>query len=295
MRNQMNTCYVPDRNFTAYTPKTCQTTTILNAFFHIGDRALKDAEKIALENRESQSNHLGFRINVNPSIEEISGEILAQAKEMNPLQVEQLKNFTGLSPEVYLIATGVAKSLALNFFKEKGHPIFFYGAQPQEIKDEILVKMMEMSNYAFAQLGLKQSAEQVSFSEEDIRAFGIEKNAISIDPAKMSCLGFALLQAREVKATAIIFQDKGEDEAMDRLLTSLDEWGYRPVAAPDTGDLVVYFSKKNDRISHVGYFTESGEVLSKLGRNNPYSHVHKLGDIPSLHGDRAVFFRKEPS
>ena len=228
---------------------------------------------------------------------------------------------TGVSPTKFSTSTSLAQKIALDFFykdnsynsffdrqkyplnkdllgNQVGQPVFFYNTSREEIGSWVMTATIEMSNYAYHCLKLEQSEKEVSFTDEDLETYKIEKGTTIVDPTKMSCLAFALLQANRFLPSAwalnmqrdIIFRDSGGDSTLNNLFRFLKRWNYSAVDNPETGDLVVYLSNNNP--SHVGFYTQSGKVLSKLGRANPYSHQHKLFDIPPNYGNKVVFFRR---
>lgn len=172
-----------------------------------------------------------------------------------------------------------------------GQPVFPYSMKREEVSSWILKTTISMSNHAYSSLGIQQSEKPISFSDEDLKTFEIEEKDVIVDPKEMSCFAFAFLRAKEVQAAHIIFKGSGGDAPLVRIFKYLKRFGYSSVQEPQEGDLVVYMTSSNNP-THVGYLTESGKVLSKLGINNPYSHTHQLFDIPPNYGTKVLFFRK---
>lgn len=203
-------------------------------------------------------------------------------------QMATLCLLTGLSPGEYASCVKMTKAFAGNFFASKGNPIFSYSARKDQIERWHAETSLAMTNFGYTSMSIPCSSDPVSFSTEDLAFFGLDESPV--DPTTISCLSFALLQAKERGAAEAIFNRTKADDALRNLDTYLRDLNYRPVDAPDAGDLVVYYNK--GKPMHVGYFADDGRVHSKLGLANPYSHRHRLFDVYPEFGNDVVFYRK---
>lgn len=181
-----------------------------------------------------------------------------------------------------------SKEIAFKFFNQ-----FLYLEMPfkNEEREEWKRSLsLDTLNLCYNEVGLVRSEKPISYAKEDLDFFGIRQSEKVKESTKINCADFAFLKTRERRAKDIIFFLSNFDTR--RLPRLLFDWGYRVVDAPDEGDLVVYFCKGN--AVHIGVFTGSGLVESKLGVLNPYSHQHRIFDVPPDYGTIVCFFRKNP-
>lgn len=181
-----------------------------------------------------------------------------------------------------------SKQVTLNFFNqldEKFRIVPIEKAQREKWKQHLVSGVL---NSYYEEIGARKSPNHFSYSEEDLTFFGIKPNEDIIDPKKIDCASFALLKIQEKRAKNIIFFLSNFN--IGELPKHLFEWNYRVVSVPDEEDLVVYFC--NGKAAHVGVFTSSGWVESKLGILNPYIHIHPIFDVPANYGKSVCFFRR---
>jgi len=253
---------------------------------HIQDDVLKNIEKCALDKINSGRGSYFFNIDPVNLIEGKVEELLN-----TPLDA-RIVEMTGLSYQECKTCIQIAANLVRRFYPSitaDGKLVFQLNHSSQDVEKWKMEMVIASSNFAYISLGAVQSHQKISFSEVDLKLFNVEKKAVKQDPQKMSCLAFALLQMKELQAKDLIFSGHNDDR-LDGIMPQLINWGYRAVETPDEGDLVIYLI--NDKPVHAGVYTESGKVHSKLGRQNPYSHQHKLFDILPNLGNQVVFFRK---
>jgi hypothetical protein len=202
-------------------------------------------------------------------------------------KVTELTAMTGLTKGEIPRTLKMAKSIALKFFKEPS--VFAYSATPQEIDDWVMSTTLEQVRFFNTFLSLKYSQQPVAFSPEQLKQFDVTKPATQ-DPALMSCYAYALLQVGETRAKNQIFY-KEKNQALQQVVDLLHQWKYTAVSEPMKGDLVVYFVE--GKVKHMGIFTESGKVESKLGDNGgEFACTHPIFDVPITYGNQIVFFRK---
>jgi hypothetical protein len=280
-----------DQRFCSYSPKKGATITTLTCFSMIASETTTNIKNTALSTLEQSGTTLatGFRLKPDTSIAHEFGKIKADFDEQKS-SVGQLEQISGQSSEELQQSAVKAKTIVEDYFKTVGNPTFLYSASERAIEDWASKTTLELNNFAYSKCGIKRSDEPLQFTREDREAFGIEAGQAVPDPTQLSCLQYALLKARELKARDVIFSP-WKDHYLRNLLSNLADWGFRKVAAPDEGDLVVYMSA-DGRPLHVGCYTESGKVSSKLGILNTHTHTHDLFNIPAGYGSRVVFFRK---
>jgi len=271
--------------YKAYTPKKGFTNMILSSYLVIGDEVLAKLYQRALTNLGKASINNLFSIDPNSYIDTVYKNFLNPKSQ----QVQQICMINNISEKEFIECVGSAKAVAMSFFKNPSTYTFSYSFNENDLDKWKKDTFINMSNHSYQSLGMLQSSEPVSFTDQDLTAFGLNKEDVSSEPKQMSCVAFALLQAKEKAATQLIFQ-KNSHMAFSEIIKNLTEWKYRSVDTPDEGDLVVYLNI--DAITHIGYFSSSGLVHSKLGSANPYSHHHKLFDVPPTYGKRILFFRK---
>lgn len=124
-----------------------------------------------------------------------------------------------------------------------------------ETEEESLAKGFEEAIKAI----LTQGMEKEATKREEVEA---EKKVVPL-----TSIQFALLQTEDPSAAQT---NLGITKVMDYLT----ELGYRSVEAPNEGDLVVYFAGNTPQ--HIGYFAESGLVLSKWHPQKSYYQQHPL-------------------
>lgn len=273
-------------HLSSFTPLKKNTITILTFHADIQDDVLKNIETCAVNKINSGRGSYFFTIDPINLINEKVEELLNAPLDARVVEV------TGLSHQEWKTCINIAANLVRRFYPSialDGKPVFQLNHSSQDVEKWKKEMVIASSNFAYTSLGAVQSHEKISFSEEDLKLFNVEKKAVKQDPQKMSCLAFALLQMKELQAQDLIFSGHNDDR-LDGIVPQLINWGYRAVKTPDEGDLVIYLV--NDKPVHAGVYTESGKVHSKLGRQNPYSHQHKLFDILPNLGNQVVFFRK---
>lgn len=309
------------RKITAYSPNEANVSMVLCNYALIVDDVIRNIKRSALEKIDPSFMHL-FRLKADSLIKSYAEELKEGYKTGNSGQILELEALTGVSHTKFPLCAALAEKIAFDFFnkdnpyntffdREKyplninsegtqvGQPVFFYHTPSEEIENWEMTATLEMSNYAYHSLGLKQSEHEVSFSEEELETYKIKRGINIVDPTKMSCLAFALLQSNRFLPSVsglkmqgdIIFHDSWGDRPLNNLFRFLKRWNYSSVETPQAGDLVVYLA--NEKPTHVGVYTQTGKVSSKLGRANPYSHEHKLFDIPPHYGTKVIFFRME--
>ncbi len=99
----------------------------------------------------------------------------------------------------------------------------------------------------------------------------------------ISCSHFALKRIGAKKT--------GEGTEIDRIETFVQKrLKAQQIDAPTANDLVVY---RNDSgiPQHVGVYQADGRVLSKLGINNEFVHLHPINQVPVNYGTKVVFYR----
>jgi hypothetical protein len=273
-------------NLSTFTPLKKNTITILSFHADIQDDVLKNIERCAVDRINSRQGRHFFSIDPKNLIDGKVEELLNAPLDARVVEV------TGLSYDEWKACITIASNLVRKFYPSiarDGKPIFQLNHSLQDVENWKMDMVIQSSNFAYKSLGAQQSQEKISFSAEDLEFFKIKENEVKQNPQKMSCLAFALLQMKEMQAKDLIFSGHN-DERLDGIVPQLIKWGYRAVKTPDEGDLVVYLV--NDKPVHAGVYSESGKVHSKLGRFNPYSHHHKLFDLPPNLGNQVIFFRQ---
>lgn len=192
----------------------------------------------------------------------------------------------GASSREYVESLNIAKEKINQYFAENGEPSFHVSYTPQLIEEEGDELFAKLIKEGYSQFGLTCSDSPVSFTEEDITIFEVVEKEVS--PAKMNCFQSALLQTKDPAAADLIFQKPSKSTCITQAIGHLTALGYRSVEAPNEGDLVVYFDGLSSE--HMGYFTESGQVLSKFGEKSPVYHMHALFSVPLW--IEVAFFRK---
>lgn len=290
-------------NPTSFSAKKRSVALSLMCYEQIAKRTLDNVRARALDMiKAPATGSAGFRVGTASSIEDVAASFIPVAddskssakkgpKDPAQAQMASLCALTRLSPTEYTVCVKMAKTFAMNYFTGIGNPVFAYSSKKAEIERWHAETTLAMINFGYASLGMSRSSDPVRFSDEDLAFFGI--TASPVDPATISCLSFALLQAKERGAAGVIFNRTSADAALYDVDNYLRGLKYRTVDAPDEGDLVVYFNK--GKPMHVGYFGEDGRVHSKLGLANPYSHHHRLFDVFPAFGNDVVFYRKSPA
>lgn len=210
------------------------------------------------------------------------------SKELLKKEDAQTEKEPSLKERIAYLKT--ARNLILGYFKKMGGNEDFIQVSSTNPKLNLNLMILNIFHHAYLALGLKSSNKNI-FSEEDKKAFAVTENQISTNASSISCFAFALLKTREIQAKELIFQGKGNKETLKNLPKLLHEWNYRFVDFPDEGDLAVYVDS-NNKVQHMGVYTDSGKVISKLGINNPFIYEHNIFDIPSTNGNKVTFFRK---
>jgi len=284
-------------------------------FQEIAKHTLEVVRDAALKAIKAPTGRSSFSMATNFAIDDAAAELAAVAVEskssakkgkVGPVEKEMatLCQLSGLTPPEYATCVKLAKTFASKYFASRypltdGKPMFAYSSTRSDIANWHDQTFLAMTNFSYASVAMACSETPISFSADDLAFFGVAESPV--DPTRISCLAFALLQAKDRGAATVIF-DRTRADIFDRtradavlhnLDTYLKDLSYRPVDAPDTGDLVVYFN--DGRPVHVGYFGEDGRVHSKLGVANPYSHRHRLFDVPAVYGNHVVFYRKSPA
>lgn len=292
------------REYTCYSPPKAGSQLVLHCCIDIVANSLEEIATTALGQSTKKAAGL-FRVLVQSSLEHFSAQYDLPREEENRkaaklnTKLVQLAAVTGLSEKEYVQCIGLAKTFASDFFATRfaelgGNPIFTYGVNSQELQEWKKAKIVEMHNFAYEKLSNRLHQQTVDFSQADLDAFGIaDKGEVTADPKQMTCVAYALLQARAPEAKGIIFKAEGGDAPLLEILNLLPRWGYQSVDLPQEGDLIVYLY--NGTPAHVGCATGSGLVLSKLGVNNPSSHFHKPFNVPVFYGNKILFFRRSPS
>ena len=167
-------------------------------------------------------------------------------------------------------------------------PIFSHRALLSDFKKYRSQTLKDIDQETYKFLGMKRSKKPISYTLEDLRLFAPGRDIP--DPKELTCYGYALLKARVLEAKDFIFTSSRSDEKFDQLLDHLGKWGYEVTENPSAGDLVVYL--KDGVIQHVGIYTSSGKILSKLGIQSLYTHLHPLFDVPAFYGFTVVFWHK---
>lgn len=140
----------------------------------------------------------------------------------------------------------------------------------------------------YTQLGCKQKGNPLVFSKEAYHKFQVHFGVERTKPAKeMRCVEFVLFSIGEQRAKEPIFYSDCYD--VSDCLSKLCQWGYKGVLQPQENDLVFYFCE--GKANHVGLYTQSGKVHSKLG-SDPYCREHDIFDVPLHYGREVVFLRK---
>lgn len=230
-----------------------------------------------------------FRINENATGAEINraaGEFIKSFKMSSPAQKETILSF-GVSEEQCIKCVNIAAEIAKQYFG-KQDLIFIYGAKPTDSSHLAKERIVDQLNKLYPALGMRQSEEPVAFTQDDLNAFDIQQNDIKSDPAKLSCLAYALLKSRELNAKELIFSKGGDDTTLRNIFEVLESWGYRAVTEPKPGNLIVYLDQ-NGKPDHVAVYLGDQKAQSKIGINNPYSHVHP---IFAVNTSKVIFFQK---
>ncbi len=185
----------------------------------------------------------------------------------------------------------IAKKFIDGHTPVESEPHICFTIAPGALEEWKAKTTVSLWHFAYTYLGLQSENQRVSFSDDDIEAFHLAKKPENAAAEKLSCVAFALLKTREERAQKLIFESPKEQAQVIREIPSLlKKWSYRVVRDPDAGDLVLYL--KGSEPVHMGFFLESGKVLSKMGVLNPFSYEHGLSQVPSDYGSRVVFFRK---
>lgn len=275
--------------YPVYHPKKAITIATMTAYSVIVDKTLANLRDRAFENRNNNTEGL-FSVNPLSSIQDATEKMLPNAERGTKAQIQEINRKTGLSLEEYIECVKKANSIAVDFFRREGSPLFTYGISRKQIEKWWVDTQVEMLNFIYHEFGLIQSPERVAFQDEELASFKVEKASLKTDPGLISCLAFALLKTQELRAKEIIF-NRHTDRSLKDFLTTLRQWDYRAVKDPDKGDLVVYVDD-NQEPAHVGYVNSEGLVHSKLGCANPYSHTHRIFEVMGGFGTTAIFFRK---
>lgn len=295
--------------YTSFSPKNRSKMYQLACHFDIYRKLLDVIQKEALTLTQMKSESPAFGIRTASTIDLACKAILLLApqeekgdkKERKEGQKKPMKtsqetaippmtcNFpSGLSLQERTNCVMAIRGIIKNYFATNGDPIFSFGLSSQAIQDQIRQIEDGIITNTYTSLGMRRSASPIDFRQEDLAFFGLKK--APYNPKLMNCLAFALLQAKEREAAPVIFDLRTQLQIMERLTDYLVSLNYRPVDAPNEGDLVVYFDD-HGRAKHVGYFT-NGLVLSKLGTGEPHSHLHELFTVFPSYGANVVFFRK---
>lgn len=276
-----------------YSPQKATTAAVLGVFEVIGDFTFKKIKEVAQQKVGNQTSFSPF-FSVKPysAIDLVSKDLTDSLNDPKK-QIELLSIYSkiGIGSKELILSVNLAQKIATKFFSENpmAHA-FSYSSSKQDVENQIIKSVTDAANFAYVQTGLKRDENPVSFTEEELKAFQVDRSHINIDPTKMSCLMFALKEVKELQAKELIFKERNHDNTLKNLFNSLDTWGYKCVDAPQAGDLAIYLL--NGKPQHIGVYTETGKVHSKLGVNNPYSHTHSLFSIPIQYGTEVVFFRK---
>lgn len=278
-----------DRIYQVFSPKKTTGRSLFAIYSHILGNVVQDIENHCLEKIKSPpSPASSFRINQNAITKSFDGYAVPFGQDIEENKgadrINEALKLSGLSKEELVRCAKIAKQAAVPFFKSLGEPVFSYSETEDRIKNWCLKTSIAGQNHLYRTLGMKES--EVSFTDEDLETFGIQRGEIKSDPAQLSCLCYALLKAKEVHAKDLIFKKGADDESLKHLLHILETWNYDQVAEPAPGDLVVYLT--GDNVEHAGVYIADDRVQSKIGYMNPFSHVHRLFDIEY----RAIFFRK---
>lgn len=275
--------------YPVYHPRKAITIATMIAYSVIVDRTLENIRDRAFENRNMKPGGL-FSVNPSSSLQDATVKILPNAEKGTMAQIKEIIRKTGLSLEEYIDSVKRANAIATEFFRQEGNPLFSYGVSRNHIEQWWTGTHIRMLNLIYDEFGLIASPDRVDFQDEELACFNVDKASLQIDPALISCLNFALLKTKELRAKEIIF-GRQTNRSMKDFLTTLREWNYRAVKDPDEGDLVVYVDDKQEP-AHVGYVNSEGLVHSKLGCANPLSHAHRIFEVMGGFGTTAIFFRK---
>jgi hypothetical protein len=229
-----------------------------------------------------------FRVNPRNALQATIAEVIEPLQKRD-VRAVALSRSTGISVGGLLKGAETAVAYAGQFFDDF-LTVFGMEDGKEQLLDWQLNAAVAIANFGYAKMGFVRSDEPISWREDDLAFFGVE--SCNINPAKINCAQFALLQARVVQAKSIIFAPP-EDEAIYALPDLFIKWGYRRVDALNEGDLVLYYH--NNKPSHLAYYAGDGWVLSKLGLMNSHSHRHALFAVPMMYGDSVVFYRKGPT
>lgn len=282
--------------YTAFYQKEPSTSLVLSFFDQIFSQVLARTEEVALDKIKNftRPSHipaavpLGFRINtqaIRSTVEHFATEVLTNHRKEESKATKE----SAAALEKNLLA---AKKVALEFFNEKLPNFdFSYSMSQTELDEWIAFTTINGINFSYESLGLKM-ADQVTFSQQDLQAFGMSQKKVSANPACINCVAFALLRIQELRATKEIFEKQTDDSFLTHLFVHLNDWGYQTTSDPKPQDLAVYVDDANEP-SHVGVVEKGHLIHSKLGLISPFSYRHKLFDVPAFAcGRKVVFFRK---
>jgi len=238
----------------------------------------------------------GFSINCLRVLEDYTNTLLANADSIarNPELFRQIdpgyadaKSYLRITEEDIIKASAIASRY---FAAHK--PIFSQSALLSDLKKYRSETLKDINQEAYKSLGMERSKHPISYTLEELHLFTPAEGDIP-DSKELTCYGYALLKSRVREAKDFIFTTSRSDEKLDQLLGHLSKWGFVVTDKPRAGDLVVYL---NDEVTqHVGIYTSSGKILSKLGIQSPYSHMHALFDVPSYYGSTIIFWHKATS
>lgn len=184
-----------------------------------------------------------------------------------------LQNKCDLSNKEYNDRVEHIANVLLSFIKTDRNPhapLSIHDLPTDKVQQSVL-----LLNYWYEYSGMKQSKTPIAYSAQDLRAFDMEKTPV-IDPKKMNCFQFVLLQSKVFESKDVIFQPR--KNLLSQAVSLLVNFGYKNVKQPaQVGDILLYVA--DNTCFHAGLCTDCGFVLSKIGFANPYSHRHAIPDL----------------
>ena len=161
----------------------------------------------------------------------------------------------------------------------------------------------EAKNQFLEECGYVKKLPCIQLTNEDRDFLRLKPNEDTPYLHDLDCTGFAFLKSRETLAIPWINSWIIERSSVDKEkfyegnpIEFLQNWGYRMVDSPDTGDLVCYLDNitwpEEPKISHTGIYQEDGTILSKLSIQEKVIWQHPLNVIPAYYGNLVIFFRK---
>lgn len=130
------------------------------------------------------------------------------------------------------------------------------------------------------------------FSKDDLKtAFPEDQSSAPLSLLPI-CYDYAFYMVNETNAFETIFRKNGKIWE-DCSFADFYQWGYKPVAMPQRGDLVVYCCNTLDSITltHMGIWMDEDKVLSKHGQLSVA--LHPLNYVDIVYGNSYYFLHKK--